>query len=66
VTSEKTNTRLSVMQTDGLACVVCGADYLRVDVPRLPAGGSVTGSQVFTCVGCRGDNVRCAAGEVQR
>ncbi|MEV5302712.1 hypothetical protein [Amycolatopsis methanolica] len=59
-------TGLTVPQGDGLACVVCGADYLRVRVPHVPVGRSVTGSQVFACVGCRRDDVRRAAGGVLR
>ena len=33
---------LDPVQADGLACVVCGADFLRVPVPHLPVGRSVT------------------------
>ncbi|AHH94539.1 hypothetical protein BC739_007441 [Kutzneria viridogrisea] len=29
---------LSALQADGLSCVVCGADYLRVRVPHVPVG----------------------------
>lgn len=29
---------LDSMQADGLACVVCGANYLRVPVPHVPVG----------------------------
>lgn len=43
---------LDPMQADGLACVVCGADFLRVPVPHVPVGRSVTRSQVFACTGC--------------
>jgi hypothetical protein len=43
---------LTSIQADGLACVVCGADYLRVRAPQVPMGRSTTGSQVFACVGC--------------
>jgi hypothetical protein len=52
---EKIISGLTADQADGLACVVCGLDYL--DTPRsasVPVGRSVTGSQVFACVG------RCA------
>ena len=42
---------LDPVQADGLACVVCGADFLRVPVPHLPVGRSVTRSQVFACAG---------------
>jgi hypothetical protein len=44
---------LSASQADGLACVACETDYLRVRVPHLPGGRSVTGSQVFVCVSSR-------------
>ncbi len=44
-----TVTGLTDVQADGLACVACGADYLRVRVAHRPAGRSVTGSQVFVC-----------------
>jgi hypothetical protein len=53
MTAEKIITGLTPSQADGLACVVCGADYLRVHVHHVPVGRSVTGSQVFVCVGCR-------------
>lgn len=59
-------TKLSPLQADGLACVVCGADYLRVRVPHVPVGRSVTGSQVFGCVGCCPDDAWRAAGGVLR
>jgi hypothetical protein len=59
-------TGLNTTQADGLACVVCGAEYLRVRVPHVPVGRSVTGSQVFACVGCRPDDARRAAGGVLR
>lgn len=57
-------TGLTAAQADGLACVVCGADYLRVRVPHVPVGRSLTGSQVFACVDCRPDDARRAAGGV--
>ncbi|GDY34067.1 hypothetical protein GTS_57000 [Gandjariella thermophila] len=50
----KVITGLTALQADGLACPVCGANYLRVRVPSVPVGRSVTGSQVHACVG------RCA------
>jgi hypothetical protein len=59
-------TGLTPVQADGLACVVCGADYLHVRVPHVPVGRSRTGSQVFACVGCSLDDVRRAAGGVLR
>lgn len=43
---------LTVSQADGVACVVCGVDYLRVRVPHRPVGRSATGSQVFACASC--------------
>lgn len=46
---------LTEAQADGLACVICGADYLRVRLAHVPVGRSATGSQVFACVG------RCTA-----
>ncbi|MGW1682359.1 hypothetical protein [Saccharopolyspora sp. NPDC002376] len=42
---------LSELQADGLACVACEANYLRVRVSAVPVGRSVTGSQVHACVG---------------
>lgn len=46
---------LTEAQADGLACVICGADYLRVRLAHVPVGRSSTGSQVFACAG------RCSA-----
>jgi len=59
-------TGLTPLQADGLACVECGADYLRVRVPQVPVGRSVTGSQVFACLGCCRADARRAAGGVRR
>ncbi len=59
-------TGLTPIQADGLACVTCGADYLRVRVPHVPVGRSVTGSQVFARVGCCLVDARRAAGGVLR
>ncbi|MCQ4082239.1 hypothetical protein NGB36_16900 [Streptomyces sp. RB6PN25] len=42
---------LTPAQADGLACVVCDADFLRVAVAHVPVGRSDTGSQVFACKG---------------
>lgn len=42
---------LSEAQADGLACVICGANYLRVRLAHVPVGRSATGSRVFACVG---------------
>ncbi|GAA5115277.1 hypothetical protein [Haloechinothrix salitolerans] len=57
---------LTTVQADGLACVACGADYLQVRVPHVPVGRSVTGSQVFACVGCCPDDAPRAARGVRR
>ena len=59
-------TELTALQADGLACVTCGTDYLMVAAPHVPVGRSVTGSQVFACVGCCPDEVQRAAGGVLR
>ncbi|HEX4701825.1 MAG TPA: hypothetical protein VH352_06835 [Pseudonocardiaceae bacterium] len=45
-------------QADGQACVVCARHYLCHRVAHVPVGRSVTGSQVFACVGV------CAASAV--
>jgi hypothetical protein len=42
---------LTAAQADGLACVVCSADYLTVRTPHVTVGRSLTGSQIFACVG---------------
>lgn len=55
-------TGLTVLQADGLACVACGADYLRSRVPHVPVGRSVTGSQVFACASCDLSDPRRAGG----
>jgi hypothetical protein len=57
---------LTALNADGLACVACGADYLRVRVPHVPVGRSATGSQVFACIGCCPDDARRAVGGVLR
>ncbi|MBF6070019.1 hypothetical protein [Nocardia farcinica] len=57
---------LTALQADGLACVVCGADYLRVRVLHVLVGRSMTGSQVFAYVGCCLDDARRAAEGVLR
>lgn len=42
-------------QADGLACVICGLDYLRAPgSASIPVDRAATGSQVFACIG------RCA------
>jgi hypothetical protein len=66
VNVEKIVTGLTQVQADGLACVVCGAHYLRVHVPHVPVGRSGTGSQVFACVGCRSHDQRSEAGGLLR
>lgn len=53
---------LSTAQADGMACVVCGADYLTVRVPGVPVGRSETGSQVFACTGRCRDSVHGPTG----
>ena len=63
--AEEVITGLSPWQADGLACVVRGADYLRVRAPHVPVGRAVTGSQVYACVGCSGE-ARGATGAVLR
>lgn len=53
---EKIITGLTAAQADGLACVVCGRDYLRASgVVSLLVGRSLTGSQVFACEGRCGE-----------
>jgi hypothetical protein len=43
---------LTPLQADGLACVVCGLDYLRNATAHVPVGYSMaTDSQVFVCIG---------------
>ncbi|RMI33591.1 hypothetical protein EBN03_10840 [Nocardia stercoris] len=61
--AEQIFTGLTVSQADGLACVVCGADFLRVRVPHVPFGRSATGSQVFACASCNLSHVDWAGGE---
>ncbi|HEV7453504.1 MAG TPA: hypothetical protein VGO16_19435 [Pseudonocardiaceae bacterium] len=65
--AEKIITGLAPLQADGRACVVCGADYLRVHVAHVPVGRSGRGSQVFACVGCpRADDQHGEPGGVLR
>lgn len=45
-------TNLTAAQADGLACVVCGVNYLTASVNSVPVGRSHTGAQVFACAGC--------------
>ncbi len=59
-------TGLTALQAHGSAFMLSGGDYPPVRVPHVPVGRSVTGSQVFACVGCRPDDVRRAAGGVLR
>jgi hypothetical protein len=49
--SERMWRDLSPAQADGLACVVCQTNYPLVRTAHVPVGRSVTGSQVFACVG---------------
>lgn len=42
---------LNTAQSDGLACIECCTDYLTASTPHVPVGRSLTGSQVFACVG---------------
>jgi hypothetical protein len=55
--------RLKAPQADGLACVACAAVYLVVRILQVPIGRSVSGSQVFACLGCcQGDAQRAVGG----
>ncbi|GDY32908.1 hypothetical protein [Gandjariella thermophila] len=48
---EEVITGLTATQADGLACIICGLDYLRIPGSvSVPVGRSMTGSQVFACV----------------
>jgi len=50
--SEVITSRLTAAQADGLACVICRLDYLHIPgCGSVPVRRSVTGSQVFACVG---------------
>ncbi|HEX4723344.1 MAG TPA: hypothetical protein VH333_12560, partial [Pseudonocardiaceae bacterium] len=40
---------LTSAQADGLACVMCSADFVTAEVASRPVGRSETGSQVFAC-----------------
>lgn len=40
---------LSGAQADGMACLVCKADFLNEQIPNRPLGHSYTGAQVFVC-----------------
>ncbi|HWR48046.1 MAG TPA: hypothetical protein VN327_10615 [Pseudonocardiaceae bacterium] len=66
MTAEKIVTKLAPLWTDGLACVVCGAAYLRVHVGDVPVGRSGTGSQVFACMGCLPADQQAEPGGVLR
>ncbi|GGM34292.1 hypothetical protein GCM10012275_02040 [Longimycelium tulufanense] len=59
--AEKVITGLSPLQADGLACVECGADYLRIRAPHVPVSRPVTGSHC-----CCPDKVQRAGGGVLR
>jgi excisionase family DNA binding protein len=54
-TTTAPTTHLSDAQADGLACVICGANFLVDKVTRYPVGRSDAGSQVFACVTHRDD-----------
>jgi hypothetical protein len=48
---EKIINGLTTAQADGLACVICGLDYLRSPgCSSVPVGRSASGSQVFACI----------------
>ena len=51
--NERRFTNLTDAQADGHACVVCRLDYdtAPASTRQVPVGRSVTGSQVFACVG---------------
>lgn len=53
---------LTALPADGLACMACGADCLRLRVPHVPVGRSVTGPQVLAYVGCCLDDAESATG----
>jgi excisionase family DNA binding protein len=40
---------LTPRQADGMACVLCGAEFLTTAVSHQPVGRSVGGSPVFAC-----------------
>ena len=40
---------LNEKQADGLACIVCNADFTTSTASSVPVGYSLTGSQVFAC-----------------
>ncbi|MGH3470353.1 MAG: hypothetical protein ACRDTE_10845 [Pseudonocardiaceae bacterium] len=63
MSAEKIITGLSSLEAHGLACVACGAAYVRV--PHVSVGRSVTGTQVFTCVGCYPEDDVLRAAEVR-
>ncbi|MGH3869555.1 MAG: hypothetical protein ACRDQ4_26315 [Pseudonocardiaceae bacterium] len=58
-------TGLTALQADGVACVVCGANYLTVTAPPVPVGRSVTGLPVFARVGCGADEGQREPGGVR-
>jgi excisionase family DNA binding protein len=53
---------LTPAQADGLACVVCGRDFLAQPVRMRPVGRSHTGSQIFACSGHAQDAIALAVG----
>ncbi|WP_019355283.1 hypothetical protein [Streptomyces sp. AA1529] len=42
---------LTAVQADGLACVVCGSEFVAGEAASVPVGRSQNGSQVFACEG---------------
>lgn len=56
MSDERYYEELTKLQADGLACVVCGVDYVRTAIPHVPVGRSAeTSSQVFACCTCPSD-----------
>ena len=49
-TSDRVWPGLNDTQADGLACVICAADFYRTGHTARPVGRSRTGSQVFACI----------------
>lgn len=49
---------LSPAQAEGLACVICGGNFLREGLMCVPVGCCNTGSQVFACSGSCAHRVR--------
>jgi hypothetical protein len=66
MTRSMTITELAAVQSDGLACISCGADYLIVTTPHAPVARLVTGPQVFACIRWRPDDMQRVAGGALR